>query len=172
MSSHVFRSALDGHDLDGVVAALADDVVFHSPVISGRAFKGRRSVRALYKIVLSEFVGLAVSHEFVDGPDHVLLANANVRGHETKLAVHFVTDEDERIREMWVMARPLHGSVAIVEAIGSGFLRSRGMRAAQKALAREIQVQVAAINRVASRIIDKVNDADTRRIDDAGVKRL
>lgn len=159
MNPHPFRIALDEHDLDGVVAALAENVVFHSPVISGRVFEGKRAVRALYRIVLREFVGLTVSHELVDGSDHVLLVDATVRGHETKLAVHFVTDEDDRICQMWVMARPLHGSVAIVEAIGSGFLRSRGMKVAQKALAREIQLQVAAINRVAWRITDRLNQA-------------
>jgi SnoaL-like domain len=55
MQTHDYRQAFSDRDLDGLVSLLADDVVFHSPVISEPGFEGRDSVAALYAMVLDSF---------------------------------------------------------------------------------------------------------------------
>jgi ketosteroid isomerase-like protein len=43
MQTHDYRQAFSDRDLEGIVSLLADDVVFHSPVISEPGFEGRDS---------------------------------------------------------------------------------------------------------------------------------
>ena len=50
----------------------------------------------------------------------MLIADARVRGTPIKVTTLLELDTDEKIQEIWVMARPLVGVVAIAEAIGAG----------------------------------------------------
>jgi hypothetical protein len=52
MEPHPYGQALAARDLHGLVALLADDVIFHSPVITEPGFVGRDSVAALLAMVL------------------------------------------------------------------------------------------------------------------------
>ena len=53
MEPHPYGQALAAHDLDRLAALLADDVVFHSPVINDPGFEGRDSVAALLAMILN-----------------------------------------------------------------------------------------------------------------------
>ena len=59
MSHEAFRTAVEAGDLDGMVDALADDVVFHSP-ITFKPFEGRESVGDAAGRGFSHFRGLSL----------------------------------------------------------------------------------------------------------------
>lgn len=125
MPSHPYAQAFANRDVDAAVELFADDVVFHSPVIAEPGFQGRTSVAELLKIV---FEVITDEEFFVDvGNDdiHLLVANARVLGNPIKTTTLLEYDANGLIREIWIMARPLVGVVAIAEAVGSG-LAARG----------------------------------------------
>jgi hypothetical protein len=126
MEPHPYRQAFAARDLDGLVALLADDVVFHSPVITDPGFEGRDSVAALHAIVLDAITDVEYTHEFGDEGAHILVANGRVLGKPIKATTLLEFNADGKIREIWAMVRPLTGVVAIAEAIGSQLAKRRG----------------------------------------------
>jgi ketosteroid isomerase-like protein len=67
METHPYRQAFVDRDLDRLVALFADDVVFHSPVITDPAFEGRDSVGALYAMVFDSFRDFKFTHDLSGG---------------------------------------------------------------------------------------------------------
>lgn len=119
MGAHPYRQAFEARDLDRLTELLADDVVFHSPVISDPGFEGRDSVTAVLAIALDAVKDVEYTHDLGDDGAHVLVSNARVLGTPTKVTTLLEFDADGKIREIWVMARPLRAVVAIGEAVGT-----------------------------------------------------
>lgn len=134
MDKHPFRAALEARDIDALTDTLADDVVFHSPVIKRQAFEGKASVRALYSIVLKEFHDLTFTHEFRDAETLALFLTATVRGEDIRAAAQCDLDVDGKVSEVWLMSRSLRGGVAIVEAIGTNLTHGASAKAARAAI--------------------------------------
>src|SRR5213592_1649510 len=125
MEPHPYRQAFAGRDINGLVALLAEDVVFHSPVITNPGFEGRASVAALHAILFDAVTDIEYTRELGDGKVHFLVANGRVRGKPIKSTTMLELNTDGKIREIWVMVRPLIGVVAIAEAIGSNLAERR-----------------------------------------------
>ncbi len=159
MELHPYAQAFAAGDYDGILSLLADDVVFHSPVIGGAAFEGRSSTAALLEIVFREVKDVQYTHSFGDDRAQVAVADARVRGKPIKVTSLLELNPDGKVREIWVMARPLVGAVAIAEAIGSGIAqreapsRARALGVAMKPLAG----MAAATDRIGSRLIASLN---------------
>ncbi len=159
MKLHPYAQAFADGDHGAAVELLADNVVFHSPVIGDMAFYGRASTAALLEIVFREVTDVESTHAFGDAEAHVLVADARVRGKSIKVTTLLELEPDGKIREIWVMARPLVGVVAIAEAIGSGLAqregpsRARALGVAMKPLAG----LAATTDRIGSRLIAAVN---------------
>jgi SnoaL-like domain len=143
MNSHPYREAYEAHDLDRLESLLADDVVFHSAIITEQGFEGRGSVAAFLAIVLDMFEDNQFTHEFGDERSHLLVANAHVLGKPVKTTTLLELDADGKIREIWVMVRPLRGLVAVVEAAGLPLAKGR------EAAVRELSKQLADLAEVA-----------------------
>lgn len=170
MSAHPYRRAFERGDPGPLRALLADDVVFHSPVISDQGFEGRESVAVLLDIVLAAIGDVEYTHELGDDRVRVLVANGRVLGRPIKSTTLLEHDGDGRIREIWVMARPLTGAVAIAEAIGSQLAARRGpgRGAAVRALSKPLAGLAAVTERVGAGLIEALNRdhqpaGDTRR---------
>jgi hypothetical protein len=159
MEPHPYRKAFAARDLDGLVALLADDVVFHSPVITDPGFEGRDSVAALLAIALDEITDVEYTHELGDEGAHILIGNARVLGKPIKTTTLLEFDADGKIREIWVMARPLAGLVAIAEAIGTRLAKRRGpgRGPAVRTLAQPLHGLAAVTDRTGSRLIAALN---------------
>jgi hypothetical protein len=159
MESHPYRRAFADRDLDRLVALLADDVVFHSPVISDPGFEGRGSVAALYAMVFDSFSDVEFTHEFGNEGAHVLVAKARVLGRPIKATTLLEFNADGEIREIWVMVRPLSGVVAIAEAIGSPLAKrqGRGLVLAVRVLLKILAGQAGVTDGVGSRLIAALN---------------
>ena len=159
MKLHPYAQAFADDDYERAVSLLAEDVVFHSPVIGDTAFHGRASTAALLEIAFREVRDVQYTHAFGDGEAHVTVSNAQVRGKPIKVTTLLELSPDGQVREIWVMARPLVGAVAIAEAIGSGLAqREAPSRAQALALAmKPLAGFAAATDRIGSRLIASLN---------------
>jgi hypothetical protein len=114
---HPLRVAMEGRDLEGVAEALAPDVVLHSPVTSSFRFVGRDEVAALLGIVRELLEDFHYLEEFGEGPIHVLVFRARVRGQTLEGTDIMRLDEQGRVRELRVFIRPLPGLTALTAAL-------------------------------------------------------
>ena len=113
-----FRSAIERRDLDAVVALLARDVVFRSPIVYA-PYHGREQVRALLSAVDRVFEDFSYSRQIGggDSADHAYVFRARVGDREVEGCDFVHTNDEGRIDELYVMVRPLSGAVALAEAM-------------------------------------------------------
>jgi hypothetical protein len=126
MERHPYRRAFEERDLAPLLAVLADDVVFHSPVIGERGVEDIDAVAALLAIVLDAVTDVDYTHEVGTDAAHMLVADGRVLGKPVKLTTLLELRAAGKVREIWVMARPLTAVVAIAEAIGTELARRQG----------------------------------------------
>ncbi|MFC5243784.1 nuclear transport factor 2 family protein [Streptomyces atrovirens] len=119
-----FREAVEAHDLDAVVALLAEDVVFTSPVVF-KPYTGRAVTGAILRAVAEVFEDFRYVREIgdADGRDHALVFTARVGDRRIEGCDFLHLDEDGRIDELTVMVRPLSGAQALAAAMGARFDR-------------------------------------------------
>src|SRR2546423_15423075 len=117
MQPHPYRQAFAAQDLDRLLPLLAADVSMHSLFITEPAFEGRASAAALLAIAADVFKNSEYTHDLGDERSHVLVANASVLGKPVNITWLLDYDAEGKIREIWPMARPLTGAIAVAEAI-------------------------------------------------------
>jgi hypothetical protein len=113
-----FRAAIERRDLDGMVAALADDVVLHSPV-SFKPFEGKEAVARLLEILLRTFEDFRYTDELPGEEVHALIFRARVGDRDVEGLDLVRPGPDGRIVDFTVMVRPLTAVVALAEAVGA-----------------------------------------------------
>jgi len=157
--AHPFLAAFGNRDLKAMEELLADDVSFHSPVISEPGFEGKKAVMALYRVVFDAITDDEFTHEYGDSSALVFPANGKVLGQPFKATNLLELDADGKVREIWVMARPLAAVAAIAEAIGSGLAARRGgaSRSATRAASKPLRGMAAMTDRVGARVIGRLN---------------
>lgn len=113
-----FRNAIESGDRDGMVAALAPDVVFNSPV-KHRPFEGREAVAALFGALLETFEDFRYTDEFeqADG-SKALVFRARVGDMELEGIDILRFGDDGLVADFTVMVRPLTGAIALAEEVG------------------------------------------------------
>src|SRR5215207_5422839 len=100
-----------------MVATLAPDVVFHSPV-TFRPFEGREAVSVLFGALLEVFEDFAYT-DVLSGPGtHALLFSARVGDREVQGVDLLHLGDDDLIARFTVMVRPLSAATALAEAVG------------------------------------------------------
>ena len=119
-----FRKAVEDGDHEAVVALLAEDVVFTSPVVF-KPYAGKAITAALLGGVLRVFEDFRYVREIAnpDGRDLALVFEARVGDRQIQGCdlLHF--DEDGRIDALTVMVRPLSGAQALQQAMAAQFER-------------------------------------------------
>ncbi|MGC0373316.1 nuclear transport factor 2 family protein [Streptomyces sp. SAI-229] len=117
-----FREAVEAHDLDAVVALLAEDVVFTSPVVF-KPYTGRAVTGAILRAVAEVFEDFRYVREIgdADGRDHALVFTARVGDRRVDGCDFLHVDDDGRVDELTVMVRPLSGARALAAAMGARF---------------------------------------------------
>jgi len=119
MSHEAFRNAVEAEDLDGMVTALADDVVFHSP-ITFKPFEGREAVGTLLGVVFRTFEDFRYTDELDGDEVKALVFKARVGDKQVEGLDLLRFDNAGRIADFTVMVRPLSGATALAEAVGKG----------------------------------------------------
>lgn len=102
-----------------MVAALAPDVVFNSPV-KHRPFEGREAVSALFGALLETFEDFRYTDEFEAGGDgaKALVFRARVGERELEGIDILRFDAEGLVADFTVMVRPLSGAIALAEEVG------------------------------------------------------
>jgi hypothetical protein len=115
---HAFRAAVESGNQEAVVALLAEDVVFQSPIVF-QPYHGRDTLAAILLAVSRVFENFRYEREIgLDGGcDHALVFKARIGDREVQGCDFLHTDESGLIDELSVMVRPLSAALALAEAM-------------------------------------------------------
>lgn len=117
-----FREAVEARDPDAIAAALAENVVFTSPV-AFRPYPGKAITAAILRGVLRVFEDFRYVRELSgeDGRAHALVFEARIGGTRVEGADFLHLDESGLVDELTVMVRPLSAAQALSAAMGAQF---------------------------------------------------
>ena len=115
---HAFRAAVESGDHQAVIALLAEDVVFRSPVVF-QPYHGRDTLAAILLAVSRVFEDFRYEGEIgsADSRDHALVFNARIGNREVHGCDFLHIDENGLIDDFSVMVRPLSAALALAEAM-------------------------------------------------------
>jgi SnoaL-like domain len=121
VQSDAFRAALEAEDPEAVTDALAEDVVFRSPVVF-KDYEGKQLVSAiLVQGAMQVFEDFRYLHQLEDGDTAALVFEARVGDRQLNGLDLLRFDGDGKIRELMVMVRPMSGLNALAEAMARRF---------------------------------------------------
>jgi hypothetical protein len=111
---HPFRAAIEARDPEAVVAALADDVVFRSPIVY-KPYGGKAAVGLVIAAVMQVFEDFAYESEMAspDDREHALTFRARIDQKEIEGCDFLHYDRDGQVDRLTVMVRPLSGALAL-----------------------------------------------------------
>lgn len=118
MLADVFKKAVESADHAGMVAAVAPDVVFHSPV-TFKPFEGREAVGRLFAILLQTFEDFRYTDTLQSDGVEALIFRARVGDRQVEGMDLLRFGPDGLIADFTVMVRPLSGAIALAEAVGA-----------------------------------------------------
>jgi hypothetical protein len=115
---HPFGTAVAAGDIDAALALLAEDVVFHSPVVH-QPYRGRDAVAPILHAVSQVFLDFRYVDEIgaADAASHVLVFRTRVGDREIEGIDLLHTGADGLVDELTVMVRPLSGTLALAEVM-------------------------------------------------------
>jgi hypothetical protein len=123
VKSDAFRAAVEAEDPDALTRALAEDVVFRSPVVF-KAYEGRSLVSTiLVEGAMNVFEDFRYTDQLEDGDVAALIFKARVGDREVDGLDLLRFDGDGMVSELMVMVRPMSGLNALAEAMGGQFER-------------------------------------------------
>lgn len=113
-----FRAAIEARDLDALIALMAEDVQFRSPVVFS-PYQGRDALRVILAAVLEVFEDFRYTREYgmADAADQALMFRARVGERELEGTDFLHVGPDGLIDEFVVMVRPMSGMLALAEAM-------------------------------------------------------
>lgn len=118
MKSEAFKRAVEAKDHAGMVAAVAPDIVFHSPV-TFKPFEGREAVAQLFSALLQTFEDFTYTDALAAGDVEVLIFQTRVGDRQVEGMDLLRFGPDGLIADFTVMVRPLSGTIALAEAVGA-----------------------------------------------------
>jgi SnoaL-like domain len=115
--SHPFRAAVERRDQAAMVAAMAPDVLFHSPV-AYRPFAGREAVAGLFAALLQTFEDFEYTDELTNEDGTIALLFRAKVGDKSLQGLDVLRFNDRgEVQEFTVMIRPVSGLMALGEAM-------------------------------------------------------
>jgi hypothetical protein len=123
MQSDAFTAAVEAEDPEALTEALADGVVFRSPVVF-KAYEGKSVVSAiLTEGAMKVFDDFHYVHRFEDSDAAALIFKARVGDREVDGLDLLRFDAEGKVSELMVMVRPMSGLNALSEAMSREFER-------------------------------------------------
>ena len=117
-SAGAFRTAIEQGDHHAAVGLLAEDVVFHSPIVH-RTYEGRASVEPVLAAVVKVFEDFRYTAEYGSDDGHVLAFSCRVGGRDLSGVDIFRFGADGSIAEFTVMVRPYSAATALREQMAA-----------------------------------------------------
>jgi SnoaL-like domain len=112
-----FRAGIESGDMESVIALLADDVVFHSPIVYAD-YLGRDAVAPILRGVAIVFEDFRYTAEFASEDGHVLAFAARV-GDRALEGVDILRFVNGQIAEFTVMVRPYSAATMLRERMAA-----------------------------------------------------
>jgi hypothetical protein len=123
MLAERFAGAISAADPEGLKAALAEDVVFRSPVVF-RPYEGKDLVGTiLTEAAMKVFSDFRYTRRFEEGDAAALVFEARVGDREVQGLDLLRFGGDGLVTELTVMVRPMSALHALAEAMGREFER-------------------------------------------------
>src|SRR5688500_13328032 len=124
---HPFRAAVEARDIEGLIALLAEDVVFRSPIVF-KPYQGRDAVAFILSAVLRVFSDFRYDREIgaPDAHDHALVFRARVGDRELEGCDFVHTNEQGLVDGLCVMVRPRSGARARAAALKAELEAAQG----------------------------------------------
>jgi hypothetical protein len=149
-----FRVAFEARDHEGVVDALAEDVVLWSPIFDV-PFEGRERASDLFAVLLEVFEDLDYQAE-IPGDPHIIWLKASINGTPIEIVDLLRFDEAGKVREITVLMRPFRGIAAFMDAtapkLGRRF-KGGGTAAALRALGGPPSLMMRSVARIGPRML-------------------
>ena len=120
-----FRAGVEARDRAAMVAALAPDVVFNSPV-AFRPFEGREAVGEVLRAVMETFEDFRYTDELEGPTAHALVFEARVEDKQVQGIDLLRFGDDGLIRDFTVLVRPLSATIALAQAMGPKVAHLKG----------------------------------------------
>ena len=119
---HPFRAAVEAGDVDAMIACLADDVTFVSP-IAFTPYEGKAIVGVILRTVFTIFEDFRYEYEIGNADDerHALVFAARVGDKQLQGCDFLHMGADGMIDHFTVMLRPLSATVAFAEKMKVAF---------------------------------------------------
>jgi hypothetical protein len=120
-----WRVAAEAGDIDGFMATLAPEVVFHSPLTTRADFKGHHEVRTLIEAVFATISDIRYTDDVGNESVRALVYRAAVAGQEVHEATIVRLNEDAEVVEVTFWVRPLPGLTALAATLVPALARRR-----------------------------------------------
>jgi len=111
-----FRSAVEARDGDALVASLAEDIVFNSPIVF-RTYRGRAEVGALLRVVLGVLEDFRYVDELRSERQTALVFKARVGDRELDGIDLAELDGDGLVARLVVFVRPMSAAQVFAAAM-------------------------------------------------------
>ena len=116
MLADSFRRAAETGDHDAMMAALAPDIVFLSPIVF-KPYEGRDAVAPILAAVFTVFEDFRYVDQLEGTDSATLLFEARVGDRELGGLDYLRFGEDGLVSELTVMVRPLSAAMALAETM-------------------------------------------------------
>lgn len=111
-----FREAVESGDADALVASLAEDVVFKSPIVF-KPYRGREAVGRLLRAVATVFRDFRYLDELRSEQRSALVFAARVGERDVEGIDLLEVNADGRVQHLTVFVRPLSAAHALAAAV-------------------------------------------------------
>jgi hypothetical protein len=116
MLADAFKQAVEAGDENAMREALAEDVVFRSPVVF-KPYEGREATMFILRAVFQVFADFGYVDSLEGESSAALVFRAKVGEREVEGLDHLSFDAEGRVTELRVMVRPMSGMHALAEAM-------------------------------------------------------
>lgn len=111
-----FRSAVEARDIDAMIAALAENVVFRSPIVF-REYRGREVVGVILRAVMSVFEEFRYEQTLEGGGQTALVFRAKVAGKDIEGIDLGEVNAAGELTQLTVFVRPFSATTALKDAM-------------------------------------------------------
>ena len=111
-----FRQAVEANDIDALIASLAEDVVFRSPVVH-KPYQGRAAVGALLRAVMAVFEDFTYVGEINEGDRSMLEFKTRVGDKDLHGIDLGTVNAEGLVTELTVFVRPMSAAQALALAM-------------------------------------------------------
>ena len=113
-----YSDALEGWDTEGILAAVADDVVIHVAVHDA-PMHGKEIADFLFGVLREELGEMKITDEIVEGDKAVVLFETSIEGLSAQGLNVIALDSSGAIAALTVFFRPLTALSRIAEVVGA-----------------------------------------------------